>query len=159
MDDRIERVIERMGQMFDAKRFSRTAGRIFGFLILADRPRTLDDIATELSVSRASVSTEARRLEALGLLERSARPGDRRDYYHVSSEHFRRMIQGELSRLGEMQRLFRDALDVPQMSATVRTRVSDFCDIHHFMQTKLTELLEQWTAHGCHPPVGQTKAR
>ena len=51
-----------MGLTFEADGFTRIGGRLFGHLLLADRPLSLDEIAAALRVSKASVSTDARRL-------------------------------------------------------------------------------------------------
>src|SRR5213082_3180893 len=80
--------IERMGLAAENDGLSRIAGRLFGALILESEPRSLDDLADDLAVSKASISTEARRLVDRGVAERVARAGDRRDYYaHIQDVH------------------------------------------------------------------------
>ena len=69
---------------FEAEGFSRTAGRIFGRLLLSDAPLSLDQLAADLEASKASISTETRLLERRGALERVGRRGDRRAYYQVA---------------------------------------------------------------------------
>jgi DNA-binding transcriptional regulator GbsR (MarR family) len=43
----------------------------------------LDELAVELDVSRASISTNVRLLQGMGLIERITVPGDRRDYWQI----------------------------------------------------------------------------
>jgi len=65
------------------------AGRVTAYLLISEGPRSLDEIAGALGVSRASVSTDARRLEEKGLLVRLSLPGDRRTYYSFAPDGFR----------------------------------------------------------------------
>ena len=75
------------------------------------------------SVSKASVSTNARLLADQGVIERVTRPGDRRDYYHVAPDLFSRMMTQRLARwqrfteaVGEARRT------LPLRSERVRAR-------------------------------------
>src|SRR5690606_17182847 len=93
MDERTERFIERMGQFFEAEAGPRIAGRLFGLLLLSPVSLSLDEIAERLQVSKASVSANARMLEQLNVIGRLTRPGDRRDYYAVTEDTQRRLIE------------------------------------------------------------------
>src|SRR5436309_4951811 len=75
------RFVEGMGRYFEQFGLSRIGGRVLGLLMLAEEPLSLDDMATTLSVSRASISTNIRLATASGLAELVTKPGDRRDYY------------------------------------------------------------------------------
>src|SRR5690606_41593620 len=83
MEERNEQFVERMGQLFEAEAGPRIAGRLFGLLVLTPGALSLDEIAEELRVSKASVSANARMLESMHVISRVTRPGDRRDYYEV----------------------------------------------------------------------------
>src|SRR5215210_7376371 len=88
MDAQTVNFVERMGLVLEADGLPRIAGRIFGLLLVSEEARSLDDLASELRVSKGSASTNARLLEQRGLLERVCRPADRRDYYAVPPELF-----------------------------------------------------------------------
>ena len=74
MDDPTARFTGRMGLLFEADGHPRIAGRIFAYLLVSDGPRSLDELARTLRVSKASASTNARLLAATGVLERVSRP-------------------------------------------------------------------------------------
>ncbi len=63
-------------------------GRIFGevlvYLYLHEEECSLDQIESDLSLSKAAVSIAARQLETLGLIRRVRRNGDRRRYYRTA---------------------------------------------------------------------------
>src|SRR5207237_10935713 len=107
MTDR-ETFIERMGLAAESDGLSRIAGRLFGALLLESEPRSLDDLAEQLAVSKASISTEARRLLERGVAERIGKPGDRRDYYSLTPDFFAQIIRFRLSRWATVHRLARE---------------------------------------------------
>ena len=88
MDTKTADFIDRMGLALESDGLPRIAGRIFGLLLVSEDCRSLDDLASELRVSKGSVSTNARLLEQRGVLERNSRPSDRRDYYRVPPDLF-----------------------------------------------------------------------
>ena len=82
-----EHVIEDFGLYFEQYGLQRILGRIYGLLLITDVPVLgLDDMAQQLGISKASASTSTRQLQAFTLIEKVGLPGDRRDYYRVSSD-------------------------------------------------------------------------
>ncbi len=81
-----ERFIEAMGLAHEEDRLPRIAGRLVGLLILSPEPVRFDHLAERLQVSRASISTNTRLLENMGVIQRVTRPGDRRDYFRINEE-------------------------------------------------------------------------
>ena len=81
-----ERFIERLGQLAEGENLPRTAGRLMALLILSGTPLGIDEIAKRLHVSRASVSTNSRLLQTLGIAQLARQPGNRRDYLQISGD-------------------------------------------------------------------------
>lgn len=79
---------ESVGLRFDALGLPRIGGRIFGLLVVSPRPLSLDEIASVLNISRASVSINTRLFIANGSMEIRAVPGDRRQYYAMRKDVF-----------------------------------------------------------------------
>lgn len=97
--------IEQMGLVAEADGLPRIAGRVFGHLLLAERPCSLDELAAALGVSKASVSTDARLLSERRLVERVSQPGDRRDYYQLAPDFFRRLLEFRITRWSALRDL------------------------------------------------------
>jgi DNA-binding transcriptional regulator GbsR (MarR family) len=144
MDSATSRLVERFGIFFEREGLPRIAGRIIGYLLLADSPRSLDDIADDLGVSKASVSTDARRLEAKGLLERSSLPGDRRDFYAIAPDGFRTTLQTRIDAMHRLTPLLHDAEQLAGTTRTVRDRITEWNAFHQAMIDSMTDLLSQW---------------
>jgi DNA-binding MarR family transcriptional regulator len=137
--------IERMGLASESDGLSRIAGRLFGVLLLGDEPRSLDALADQLGVSKASVSTEARRLVERGVAERVGKPGDRRDYYALAPDFFAKIIRFRVSRWASLHRLVREmqtsGADQPRV---VRERFAYIDDVHAFILARVEEALAEW---------------
>ena len=141
-DARTESFIERMGLMTEADGLPRIAGRIFAYLLLTPGECSLEDLAAALGVSRASVSNDARRLARMGLLERRSRPGDRRDYYLIAPDGFRRSIEDRIDVLRRFQALLEEARSLPAAADdVVQARVAAWDDAHRVMVETLQRLL------------------
>lgn len=95
----IEGFIERMGLSTESDGLPRIAGRMWGFFIIYGGPCSFAELAERLQVSRGSISTNARILRDLGIIERVARPGDRQDYYRLTDDPYHRLLEGYVARM------------------------------------------------------------
>ena len=68
--------------------FPKGMGAIFGALYLSPTPLSLDEIVQETGLTKGAVSTEIRALARMGLVHRSSRLGDRKDYYEAESDFY-----------------------------------------------------------------------
>jgi DNA-binding transcriptional regulator GbsR (MarR family) len=140
--------IERMGLALEADGLPRIAGRIFGLLLVSEDPRSLDDLAAELRVSKASVSTNARMLEQRGVLEQVSRPADRRDYYRVPRDLFSHTMAQRLARWRRFHEAIGDArASIPIQSREVLERLTEFEEAYSYMSQVITEALAGWQAN------------
>jgi DNA-binding transcriptional regulator GbsR (MarR family) len=139
--------IERMGLHLEAEGLPRSAGRIFGFLLLTDCACSLDELADTLQISKASISTNARLLEQSGVLERTCEPGDRRDFYRLRRDAWERMLLVGRRRWEGMRRLLAEAqLAIPPEMATGHERLGEAERFHALLIDELDTLIDRWRA-------------
>ncbi len=93
--------IDQLGQVAEAGGMTRITGRIWGLLVICGEPVAPAEIAQLLQVSRASVSSSIRILEAQDLLAISTRPGDRQRYFAMREQPYRSMIQQHAKRVAD----------------------------------------------------------
>jgi predicted transcriptional regulator len=154
-------LIERMGLAAETDGFSRIAGRLFGALLLSEQPRSLDDLAEELAVSKASVSTEARRLLERGVAERVGKIGDRRDYYTLAPDFFVQIIRSRLGRWAGFHRLTHEMHSaVSDQPRVVRDRLAYVENVDAFVLARIDDALLEWAEHqGRGGPVPRSPRR
>lgn len=68
--------------------FPKGMGAIFGVLYLSPTPLSLDEIVSETGLTKGAISTEIRALARMGLVHRSTKLGDRKDYYEAEADFY-----------------------------------------------------------------------
>lgn len=114
---------ERMGLLWEQDGLPRIAGRILGYLLVQPEPCSLDDLASGLGVSKASVSTDTRLLERLGFVQRVGRPADRRDYYQIADDMGARVLELKLESLARLGAALGELRGRDEMAPTVHARL------------------------------------
>jgi hypothetical protein len=138
--------VERMGQFLGSTGMTPMAGRMWGWLLICEpAEQTADEIATALQASRASISPTARLLAQLGMIRRTSRRGDRREYFSAPPGTFRSLLEslaGYYRAFGDLAALGIEALkDRPPAS---RERVQEIYDWAMFFQRELPGVVERF---------------
>jgi len=68
--------------------FPKGMGAIFAVLYLSPIPLSLDEIVQKTGLTKGAISTEIRVLARMGLVHRSSKLGDRKDYYSAESDFY-----------------------------------------------------------------------
>lgn len=137
--------IDRLGDAAEADGLSPIAGRLFALLMLAAEPQSLDELAVSLGVSKASVSTDARRLLDRGIVERTRRTGDRRDFYELAPDFFARVIRARVARWRRIQQLVDDVrADAPALPDAARERFDAVDAMQTAVIDRVDDALAEW---------------
>src|SRR5688572_17381472 len=140
-------LIEKFGLTFEQEGLPRIAGRIIGFLMLQGNPCSLDDLAEHLQISKTSASTNTRLLEQHGIVERTAKAGDRRDYYQLASDYGERMFAMAKQRIQRFYQLLTDAVaDQESDDSGSRDRLRNMQRFYEFLLTDLADCNARWRA-------------
>ena len=95
--------------------FPKGMGAIFGVLYLSPAPLSLDEIVEQTGLTKGAISTEIRALARMGLVRRSAKLGDRKDYYEAETDFYRTirslLKERQNSEFDEAVRSVKDTLD------------------------------------------------
>ena len=68
--------------------FPKGMGAIFAVLYLSPNALSLDEVVQETGLTKGAISTEIRALARMGLVHRSSKLGDRKDYYTAESDFY-----------------------------------------------------------------------
>jgi len=80
--------IEGLSQISRFWGFPKGMGAIFAVLYLSPTALPLDEIVEETGLTKGAISTEIRALARMGLVHRSSRLGDRKDYYEAEADFY-----------------------------------------------------------------------
>jgi len=76
-----ESMLEGLGRLAEYFGYNKIMGQLYGALLLSPEALSLDDLGTQLAISKASVSMNMRTLEQMGVVREVWVRGDRRKYY------------------------------------------------------------------------------
>ena len=111
-----QQLIEAGGRTTQDLGFGRIVGQILVHLYLSPSECSLDDIAKDLSLSKAAISIAARQLESLGLLRRSWKAGDRKTYYRTADDIATALHQGLLNMIRKKMNLLGTELQQAELT-------------------------------------------
>lgn len=136
----------------------RVAGRLFGLLLVSSEPRSLDELAKDLRVSKASISVNARALEDKGVVERVGREADRRDYYRIADDILERTLEQRLSKIRRFQQSIAEARATCELpDAAVRARLENMDLAYNHLLDVTGRALEEWRARRPSPSTGRSR--
>ncbi|HTP03171.1 MAG TPA: MarR family transcriptional regulator [Anaerolineales bacterium] len=69
--------------------FPKGVGAAFAVLYLSPEPLSLDEIVRQTGLTKGAISTNVRALARMGLVQRTSRLGDRKDYYEAETDFYR----------------------------------------------------------------------
>lgn len=145
MNEVTVRFVERIALLCEEDGLPRIAGRLIGLLLLEGGAFSLDELAERLQVSKASVSTNARILERIGVIERISEPGDRRDYYRINDcpwEHMFEVVQRRMRSTHEI--LAEGRASLPPSMESARRRLRAWEEFYAFMLENLETNVAAW---------------
>lgn len=144
-EDELE-LCEAFGRLFEITGGTRIAGRLAGWLLICDPPeQTPAQLVEVLGISKASVSTELRKLEQLGVIERTTLPGDRRSYWRVAVHAWPELMARRLRMIDRFVELADQGLTLlEQETSARRMRLAGlrhaYAQLQRALQATLTEL-------------------
>ncbi len=158
----IQSFVERTGSLMERFGAARTFGRLLGFLLVAERPYSLDELSALLLVSKASISTNTRLLEQSGMAQRVSMPGDRRTFFEILPGSFSRVLEAKLLLIDEIEQLAEAGLDaIDETNTLACQRLEEMRDFYSFAGEEIIGMLAHWKEHGSKrdPSIGKQVPR
>ena len=146
MNDQEAELVEQMAQLLTGGGMPRIAGRIWAYLMICEPPQqSAADLAENLHASRGAISGAVRILENAGLIRRTSRRGDRKEYFSVPPGAIVSILQARLPVTTAWRRLAEHGLDVLADRPTEqRARMQELRDVYAFMEQELPSMLERF---------------
>lgn len=148
MEQDLEKFVEDLALFFEGNGFPRIAGRILGLLLVCDPPyRSAGELADELHVSKASVSTMTRMLLSGGLIERVGVPGKRATYFGTTTDGFERRFELVIRVFAAFRPLADRGLRILETRGPERTeRLRALRAMYGFWEREMPSILNKWRA-------------
>ena len=146
MTERESAFVEEMGQALAAYGMTPMAGRMWGWLLICDPPeQTAADLAEALQASRGAISGTARLLATAGMIRRTKRGGDRREFFSAPPEAFETF----LSSAGRIYHHFRQIAErglaaIEDRPPAAKARLEEFRDVFAFMEQEVPAVVDRF---------------
>jgi DNA-binding transcriptional regulator GbsR (MarR family) len=140
--------VEEMGQFLASLGMTPMAGRMWGWLLICEpAEQTAADVAEALQASRGAISGTARLLANAGLVRRSTRPGDRREYFSAPAEALDSMLMSAASLYRQMRRIAERGLAaIEDRPAESKARLEEFRDVMGFVEVEVPRVIARFLA-------------
>lgn len=151
MEDAMQRYqedqfIEQFGLHFEASSYPRMAGRIFGYLLLADPAhQSMNQIVERLRSSKSSISTGLRTLVQLNLVEQLRLPGERPTFFRVRPGGWTEVFRQRLLAVTAVRTLVEHGLELlAGRPDEQRARLQEMKEMYDFVERELPALFTRW---------------
>jgi predicted transcriptional regulator len=145
----LRQYVEDMARLYADWGFPRMAARVLMQLMASDTGYlTAKELSDGLEISPAAVSQSVRYLQHLGLVERAAVPGSRRDRYGLPDDawYMGSIMKGTL--FSQVAKLSEGGVAAAGGRATpAGDRIAAMGDFYEFIQNELGSLLERYLKH------------
>jgi predicted transcriptional regulator len=154
LDEERRRYVEEFGLLFGQFGLSRMLGRVLGVLMISDPPeRSAGELAEALGASRGSISQTTRSLIQMGLVQRRARPGERRDYFRIQPGAWGGIMRREMEALGGFRETAERGLALlDSRDSETRRSLEEMRDFYAYWEKEMPAVLERWEREGSHEP-------
>ncbi|WP_312415982.1 MarR family transcriptional regulator [Comamonas sp.] len=136
-----ELFIERNAIQAETSGLPRIAGRLIGIFLLDGGPISFAELAERMQASRASVSTNTRLLERLGIIERVAMRGERQDFFSLRANPFLIVLEQSIADCQRFTTYVDELLAASPLPAEATARLQQAQDFHAVTAQTLQELL------------------
>jgi len=138
--------VEEMGQFLGSMGMTPMAGRMWGYLLICDPPeQTAAQIAEALHASRGAISGTARLLAGPGLVRRTTRPGDRREYFSAPPEGLDSMLASAGAIYRQMREIAERGLAATaSRPPAARARLQEFHDVMTFVEQEVPRVVGEF---------------
>ncbi|GAA2637311.1 MarR family transcriptional regulator [Actinomadura fulvescens] len=123
-----------------------TARVLAAFMFADEDSVTAPDLAERLGISSGSVSGAIKMLSTVGLIERAAAPGSRREHYRVREGAWATLMSAQN---GMVQAMFQAAdrgIQAAGPDSPAARRLEEMRDFYGYMFAHLPALVERWQA-------------
>ena len=146
--DPIQGYTDKLGMLFEQIGFQPLAGRLLAWLIVCQPPRqSSKDLADALGASPGAVSTSAKVLTQMSMIERVRIRGDRKIYFRVVPGVWRQRIRAEMALTVQLRQTAEDGLDVLNRAGhETDSRLEELRDMAAFFERELPAVIERWEA-------------
>ncbi|MGW0162600.1 GbsR/MarR family transcriptional regulator [Mycobacterium sp. NPDC003323] len=119
--------------------------RVLATLLFTEQATmTMSELADKLQASAGAISGSLKMLTSVGLVERAAAPGSRRDHYRLRDDAWAILFTGKNDTIAAMQAAAEAGIAVSSGQGLAYERLAQMRDFYAFLMTELPLVLDRW---------------
>jgi DNA-binding transcriptional regulator GbsR (MarR family) len=136
-----------MGLYFESSGATRIMGLVYGWLVVCVPAHvSITELTRALDVSKASVSTTVRQLEAADMVERVPVPGSRQHHYRLRGGGWTQVLRARLGRMAPIVAAADELLTHTDERSRVE-RLEELRDFFTFIEIDTDEFTQRWESY------------
>jgi DNA-binding transcriptional regulator GbsR (MarR family) len=145
--------VEEIGQFLGSSGMTPMAGRMWGWLLICDPPeQSASDLAAALHASRGAISGTARLLTTAGMIRRTRRRGDRREYFSAPPGALQALLAGAGASFRQFRQITENGLAVlAERPLSEKARLQEIHDAYEFFEREYPALIERYLSERARP--------
>lgn len=145
-ENKIKDQVERIGIVCDKDGFPPLAGRLLGYLMLAEPPhKSFDEIVEFLQASKSAVSNTLKFLESQKMIEYITFPGDRKRYFKMSVEKWAEVMMDKMEWLQAMHNQITLVLSLRSDSyPKFNEGLQNIRELYEIIMEEMPLMVERW---------------
>jgi DNA-binding transcriptional regulator GbsR (MarR family) len=138
-------VAEQLAVVLAGHGLQRMTARVLATLLFSEQPSvTMGELANSLDASAGAISGALKMLTSVGLAERVAAPGSRRDHFRLRDNAWAILFTGQNETLAAMQAAADAGLTVLDRDSPAFHRLAQMRDFYRFLTSEIPALLDRW---------------
>jgi DNA-binding transcriptional regulator GbsR (MarR family) len=123
----------------------RMTARVLATLLFSEQPNvTMGELADTLNASAGAISGALKMLTSVGLAERAAAPGSRRDHYRLRDNAWAVLFTSQNETLAAMQAAADAGMAALDSSSPAFHRLAQMRDFYRFLMAEIPAVLDRW---------------
>ena len=123
----------------------RMTARVLATLLFTERPTTTaGELADRLQASTGAISGAIKMLTSVGLVERVAAPGSRREHFRLRDDAWAVLYTNQNEVLEAMQKAAEIGIAATGTKSLARHRLTQMHDFYDFLMGEIPPLLDRW---------------
>lgn len=136
---------EQLAVVLTSHGLQRMTARVLATLLFTEQASlTMGELAETLNASTGAISGALKMLTSVGLAERVAAPGSRRDHYRLRDNAWAILFTGQNETIAAMQAAADAGIAVTDSHSPAFQRLAQMRDFYAFLMAEIPALLDRW---------------
>lgn len=145
----VQDAAEQLATVLAGHGLQRMTARVLATLLFTEQPSlTMGELAETLHASAGAISGALKMLTSVGVAERAAAPGSRREHFRLRENAWAILFTNQNETITALQSAAEAGIAVTDGSSVAHQRLAEMRDFYDFLLAEIPAILDRWHARG-----------